>query len=352
MKLTYAVSLDDYCGVQKPFTTKPGSNTGFKGVLVFCALLAGLGVFTLVQGMGVSVGGFLIGLSVVSAVCAYAYDKRSIAEAKRKYELEIASGYQRVHCRDQRMFETNETGFTASCQCGSVTRPWSELISFSENVKLFVLNTKMGAQVLPKSAFAAPADVTEFRALVAAKLNQDRLPTSRHIEFACRPEDFRQGRLLHILEGGGWRAVAKQWATLAAVTGGAWVIWDSMNRRNPAILCGLVGGLLAGPILRMMKERRARYFGPLKIHFSEEGLHLQDRATQARSSWSQFIGYLENGKVLLLYYNPKLYRIIPKRALSGPGADFRKLAVMKLPPYDYRQPTVSQPTTLPDSAQA
>jgi len=352
MKLTYAVSLEDYRGVQRPFTTQPGSNAGFKGVLLFCALLAGLGVFTLVQGMGIPVAAFLIGLGAASAISAYAYDKRSIAEEKKKYEWQIATGYQRVHCRELRVFETSEIGFTASCQCASVTRPWSELTSFSENEKLFVLNTKMGRQVLPKSAFSAPADETEFRALVAARLNQDRLPTSRHIEFACWREDFRHARLLHILKGGGWRTLAKQWATLAAVAGGAWVIWNSTNRRSPAILCGLVGGLLAGPILRMAKERRARYFGPLKIHFSEDSLHLQDRATQARSSWSQFIGYLENGKVLLLYYNPKLYRIIPKRALSGPGADFRRLAVMKLPPYDYQQPTPSQPTTLPDSAQA
>lgn len=350
MKLTYSISLDDYRGGHRPFATKAGANAGFKGMLIFCALLAGLGVFTFIKDMGVPVSAFLVGLATVCAVGAYAYDKHSVETAKKKYEAGITAGYQRMHCRDQRSFEANEAGFSASCRCGTVTRPWSELTSFSESAKLMMLSTKMGPQILPKPAFDTPADVTEFRVLMASKLNADRLVSSRHIEFACGPGDFRQARWLHILKGGGWRAEAKRWGRLAIVTFGAWAIWNSTNRRNPFLLCGLVGGFLAALILPIVRERRVRYFGPLKIHFSDESLHLQDLNTQARSSWSQFIGYLENDDVLLLYYNPNLYRIVPQRALKGTGAEFRTIATSKLRRYDYRQPLTSAATAVPDSA--
>ena len=154
MKLTYAVSMDDYRGGQAAFTLRAGHNPGFKGAMVFCALICGLGTLTFVQDKGIPVSAFLVGLGVVGAAAAYAMEKHTVATAKTKYESNIATGYQRLHCREQRLFETTEAMFTASCQCGSVTRPWTELISFSENEKLFVLNTRMrGRRCCPNQRF-------------------------------------------------------------------------------------------------------------------------------------------------------------------------------------------------------
>ena len=186
--------------------------------------------------------------------------------------------------------------------------------------------------MLPKSAFSNAGDLTEFRGFVLSKLNQDRPLTSRHVEFACRADDFRHAWLLHTLKGGGWRAVAKQWGMLAVMVYGAWALWGSMKHPDTLLLGVMLGALLSAFTLRLIKEHRARYLGPLRIDFSEEGLHLQDRTTQARASWAQFIGYLESNKVLLLYYNPKLYRIVPKRALTGHGAEFPKIVTAKLRP--------------------
>ena len=342
--------MDDYRGGHAPFRLRAGHNPGFKGAMVFCALICGLGTLTFVQDKGVPVSAFLVGLGVVGAAAAYAMEKRTVDTAKKKYESNIATGYQRLHCREQRCFEVTETIFTASCRCGSVTSPWAELISFSENEKFFVLNTNMGTHVLPKSAFLNAGEMSEFRGFVLSKLNQDRALTSRHVEFACRGEDFRNARLLHIFKGGGWRALAKQCAMLAFMCYGVWALWDSMEHHNAPMLCGMLGALLSGFTLRLMKGRRARYLGPLRIDFSEDGLYLQDRTTQARASWSQFIGYLESGRVLLLYYNPKLYRVIPKRALTGPGAELARIATAKLQPYNYRQPAFCPTIPASDSA--
>jgi hypothetical protein len=76
----------------------------------------------------------------------------------------------------------------------------------------------------------------------------------------------------------------------------------------------------------------------VRVYFSDEGLHMQYPSAQLRKPWSQFIGYLENDKIVLLYLSPKLYNTIPKRALTGPAARFRAMAEAKLAPYDYRNP--------------
>jgi len=197
----------------------------------------------------------------------------------------------------------------------------------------------MGGQTIPKSAFASAAEMTEFRALVSGKLNQDKPLTSRHFDFAHTPADHRHAGFLHIMKGGGWRGVLKSLAIFACAVYTVAALWRLLSTHNPAILAGLLGGLLGVPLLGILGRRRKHYFGPLRIYFSDEGLHLQDPNNQSRVPWSRLIGFVEDNKTLLLYHNPKLYRSIPKRALVGPAAGFQALVAAKLPGYDYRNPT-------------
>lgn len=85
-------------------------------------------------------------------------------------------------------------------------------------------------------------------------------------------------------------------------------------------------------------RRQTHYLGPLRMYFSDDGLHLQDPASQGRTRWDQFLGYLEDSKMFLLYHNPKLYRIIPKRVLGNRGQEFRSVVETKLPRFKYRKP--------------
>jgi len=197
----------------------------------------------------------------------------------------------------------------------------------------------MGGQTIPKSAFTSAAEMTEFRALVTGKLNQDKPLTSRHFDFVRTSVDYRQARFLHLLKGGGWRGVLKSLAVFACAVYTVVALWRPLAAHNPAILAGLIGGIVGLPLLKFMRQRRKYYFGPLTVYFSDEGLYLQDPHNQSRIPWSQFIGYVEDSKTLLLYHNPKLYRSVPKRALIGSAAGFRALVAAKLPRYDYRNPT-------------
>jgi hypothetical protein len=82
---------------------------------------------------------------------------------------------------------------------------------------------------------------------------------------------------------------------------------------------------------------RHHYYGPLRMYFSEEGFHVVDPGSQSRRRWSELVGYLEDQHVYLLYLNPRLYRIVPKRVLSHRVEDFGRLVQTALPPFDYRR---------------
>jgi hypothetical protein len=349
MRLTYAVTFEDFKALQPPFAVRAGNNAGFTGVLAACGLISLLGIFCIAEGAGLPVGLFLIVLGIVAGTAAYFYEQYSVHSKKREYEKKLDRAFQQIHCRDKRTLEADENGFATVCKCGTVTRPWSELTSFSENKTHFAFNTKMGGQILPKSAFATEAEVTEFRALVSGKLNQDKPVTAPHFDFALSKSDLRAAYWLHTLKAGGWRGLLKALAIYGCMIYVVFVFWHSAP--NDGVRAGMVGGLVVLPLLRIVGKRRKHYFGPLRIYFSDEGLHLQDPSNQTRQSWKQFIGYLEGDSILLLYYNPKLYRIVPKRVLTGPASRFHAMVETKLRRFDYRNPTIQgQITPAPTQA--
>jgi hypothetical protein len=339
MRVRYQITLEDFQALQQPFTTKAGGNLGFQAAMVACALMALLGVWSWEHGLGPEVSIFLGGLGIVAAIVSYCLDLRSVARAREKHEGTIAQSYERIHCRQERLLEASETGFTASCNCGSVTRPWSELAVFAENASSFLIRSKSDSQIVPKSAFATESEVTTFRAFFQEKLNKGSLPSARRIQFSCVSRDYWNAYWLHILQGGGWRVLCKAMVPYCCTAYLAWLLWINFAYRVPALGIGGPAGLVAAILIKLSQGRKKRNYKPWTIYFTPEEIYLQDSAGQARSAWSDYVGYLENDSVMLLYHNAKLYRIIPRRALSGPGAEFSNLAKNRLSPFDYRSPS-------------
>ena len=200
-------------------------------------------------------------------------------------------------------------------------------MQFSETPKLFLVGSRNEGQIIPKSAFQSEGEVTEFRTFILEKLNQGRSITSRPVEFNYKSADFRNASLLHVAKGGGWRALLKNVGLFAIMTYAAFAIWYAISPRKEFLpLFGLLAAFLGVPLMRATKLIRKRFRGQLRIYFSDEGLHLQDSATQVRVLWNQFIGYLEGSEAFLLYMNPRLYRIVPKRVLANQESEFREAA--------------------------
>jgi len=340
MRLSYTVKFEDFRALQPPFTIVAGKNAGFKGALTACALIVGLGALCFVQGLGLPVAAFLVGLGLLAGTCAYFYELRTVKRKMEQYDKRLRDNFQRIHCRDQRNFAADENGYSLNCKCGTVTRPWAELSSFSENPTHFALITKMDTQVIPKSAFTSAADITEFRALVSGKVHQDKPATSPYIDFALGPEDYRAASRLHTMQGGGWRRLAKAFATAAISVLGCLAIWKYVSpSRDPLLLVGLILVLVGAPLYGALRRKKNnKYFGPLRVYFSEEGIYAQYPSTQSRRPWSHFIGYLENSDVILLYLSPAFYTVIPKHALGAQAGRFEPLLKAKVRAYDYRNP--------------
>lgn len=78
------------------------------------------------------------------------------------------------------------------------------------------------------------------------------------------------------------------------------------------ILLGFWASALLVQVLN--KARTAtHYYGPLRAWIAEDGISLRGEATETRIGWEHYIGYLEDSHIYLLYHNPRVYRIFPKR---------------------------------------
>lgn len=303
------------------------------GSLVF------LGVLLMFEAtFSVGVHPLIIGAAGLAA--CYMRENRGVARQQRKYDQDILRAYTTTHCTDGRRLEISDDGYTLTCKCGTVRRLWTGLVSFSENTSLFVLVAKTDSQIIPKSSFSTDGMVTEFRALVSEKLNVDRAFTARYVEYTQTPVDVRAGWKLHFLQGGGWRRLVRP----AIILGAAFCVWAIVVLNDTfwiTVAIALAVFAVAAVAIVVHIKRCDRYWGPLRLYFSEEGLHLRDSVSESRTAWEEFLGYLEDGKVFLLYHNPKLYRIIPKRALAETSGSFEAFVSTKLLPYDYREPFAS-----------
>ena len=293
----------------------------------------------------------LVGLGAVSALAAYYFEKKWFEILERATSVTL-SRLIRLYTAAKREFEVTEKDFTAACRCGKLTMPWSEMTQFSERPSHFYVGMKRAGHLIPKSAFGTEGEITEFRRLLSSKLQAQKQLSDRHLSFACRKEDYRWARILHVVNGGGYRKILSDLLRLACFIITIRVMRTSIAPYNKALFFGVFGGLSGLVLLRLARTRTRYYLGPIKIYFSDEGLHLQDPATLSRNSWSQFIGYLESSHVLLLYHNPRFYRVIPKSALTTEGAAFRALVESKLSKFNYRCPEPKNPSFMDPDAES
>jgi len=261
-------------------------------------------------------------------------ERRAVRRAARNYESRINWEYQRLHCRDARTFESNETAFTFACRCRSVTQPWTELRGLAENAQLFVFLTHGPAEILPKSAFQTEAERTELRRACSEIVDRDRSIAVPSIDYYPSVAEYRDARVLNFVKAGGWKPFVRVYAVISVCAVLLSAIW-----RNPApmILGFVLSGAVTVKALRA-QGRNAWYVGPRSIAFDENGFYIKDSSSTVRTQWEGFLGFVESKRLFLLFYSPQRYRIIPLRALGPKLQEFESLLRAKLQPYDYRQP--------------
>jgi hypothetical protein len=342
VKITYGISLPEFRTLQPPARPHSG-RTAFALVmaLICLSLIApGVGIVLeqLSQGQGPAAGALAsIGLGLLLCFLAYWLDRRSLRRMRSRREQALLAAYQRIHCRDSRTLEATAESLALSCKCGLVSRPWTELTGFTETPSFLIPLMRSESFPVPKSAFSSEGELTEFRRLILEKLHTDRPFNACPVEFAHTRADLWRAKWLHVRKGGGWRRVLKIGFALALFLCAIVVsIAGAHAGQSPAWLVPLALGAFVFFLTRTVRPKQ-HYYGPLCIYFSEEGFHVVDPASQSRRRWNELAGYLEDRHIYLLYLNPKLYRIVPKRALGHRLEEFNRLVQTALPPFDYRR---------------
>ena len=342
MQITYGISFADFRTLQPPPTQHAG-RTAFAlimGLLCLSLILPGAAVVLEQVSQGQPPPAAALGSIVLGGVvagCGYLLDRRSMRRRRWRREQALLAAYDRIHCRDSRTLEATGESLALSCKCGLVARPWSELTGFTETQSFLIPLTRTESFAIPKSAFASEGELTEFRRLILDKLHTDRPFNACPIEFAHTRADLWRAKWLHVRKGGGWRRVLKIGVALVAFLYAiVLVIGRARAGELPAWLVPITLGAFAF-FLSQVARLRQHYYGPLRIYFSEEGFHVVDPASQSRRRWNELAGYLEDRHVFLLYLNPRLYRIVPKRALGHRLENFSRLVQAALPPFDYRR---------------
>ena len=342
VKITYGISLPEFRTLQPPPRHNPGRTAFWLIAALVCLslLLPGAGVVmqqASQQQPPPTAALASIGLGFAAGVGAYFVDQRSLRLWRTRREKALLAAYDRIHCRDSRTLEATAESLALSCKCGLVARPWTELTGFTETPSFLIPLTRNESFPISKSAFASEGELTEFRGLILDKLHTDRPFTATPVEFAHTPADFWHAKLLHVRGGGGWRRVLKiAVATAAFVLAIIMSIAKARAGELPAWLVPVVLGAFVFFLSKIVRLRK-HYYGPLRMYFSEEGFHVVDPGSQSRRRWNELVGYLEDQHVYLLYLNPRLYRIVPKRVLGQRVEDFGRLVQTALPPFDYRR---------------
>lgn len=342
MKITYGISLPEFRTLQ-PAARPHAGRTAFAlitGLLCLSLVIPSAGVVLqqLAQGQQPPEGVLAtLAAGLALGVLAYLLDRRSLRRWRAQRERDLLAAYDRIHCRDSRTIEATSETLALSCKCGLVARPWTELTGFTETQSFLIPITRSESFPIPKSAFASEGELTEFRRLILDKLHTDRPFNACPIEFAHTRADFWRAKWLHVRRGGGWRRVLKiAFAIVLFVYAIVFTISGALSGQLPAWLVPVTLGAFAFFLARTVRLRQ-HYFGPLSMYFSEEGFHVVDPGSQSRRRWNELAGYLEDRHVCLLYLNPRLYRIVPKRALGHRVEDFDRLVQDALPPFDYRR---------------
>lgn len=91
----------------------------------------------------------------------------------------------------------------------------------------------------------------------------------------------------------------------------------------PIIVTYVFGRSSGGRTYRVQKSLH----GPFMIVWDDEKLHVSGEAGEFRLKWADFFAKVENSQTFLLLESDRLYRFIPKRALTALQiADIRRVA--------------------------
>lgn len=334
MRIDYAIRFEDFRALYPPYQPSL-DNQGFRALTLVSLAFSSIGALYIYFKRDWMIGSVFLGMGVVAFLIGLIVERKNITESKTRAQQEFRNAYRQVHCRDRRFMEADDHAITFGCQCGKGSVAWAEVTGFREDDASFVVLSGQANAAIPKSAFSSGAQQTEFRSLLTSHVQPERGVGAAWIEYHTQPRDRRQGYWLNVFAGGGWKTLGSQALTFMIAGYGCISL---LGRLDSAVRASILVPVAIFAFWGMSRPKAFRYHGLLRLQASREELVIQDEQASVKNSWDDFIGFLEDEHVMLLYYNPKLYRLIPKRAFPAANHGFPQMVRSRLRVYNYRRP--------------
>ncbi|MCL2011908.1 MAG: YcxB family protein [Cystobacterineae bacterium] len=69
--------------------------------------------------------------------------------------------------------------------------------------------------------------------------------------------------------------------------------------------------------IRFFFKRNPKFLEKYHLSFSDSGIHFKTSSLESKLAWSHYTHVLENKRILLLIYGPRMYTVIPTRVFSS-----------------------------------
>jgi hypothetical protein len=155
------------------------------------------------------------------------------------------------------------------------------------------------------------------------------------VQYQCTVDDYLEAQNAHARSSSAYRVLIVL-AFLFIAFGLLQSVFNGLAQGATALAIGIFWsacGFVFRPMWFRRDFRRHPNFAVAQVvTISEEGLDTKCKIAASGTKWSAYTKFRETRNLFMLYMGARLFRVVPKRALSAPQMDeLRELLRKKLP---------------------
>ncbi len=167
------------------------------------------------------------------------------------------------------------------------------------------------------------------------------------ITYRYTEQDLLEAQMTYLRGSSLFRRIAYTallWVLRLGLLGlGIFLVWFEHDTRSLGVVFVAVSIILivVAPLLRKVTQKRSvartlrkspNLQKEFKVNISERGLETWADDLHTEVGWPHIFRWQESDRLFLLYNNPRIYSIFPKRAFAPGGVDqFRELLAGRIP---------------------
>ena len=250
----------------------------------------------------------------------FGFGRGSHRKILEQREQRIQNTLKSVHCSEPgaRSVAVSDTGLKIACRCGTVERPWQQVVGVQENPSFLNIATRMESVAVPLKAFASDAQRTEFRTAILDRIGKPAIVGGIRAEFRYEPSDYKRGRAVLHRKISGWRRYARLYPVAIAL----WLVYQTWVDRpewRGMIVAGAVPALILLTYWLLSRPARGAKAPswPVVVTCGAEGLRVQQPNNDLSLQWSDFQKFIDDRDYWLLYGGRAGLWVLPKRAFDA-----------------------------------